>query len=241
MHIVVIVAIVVVALLVWGAVNAHKAAVARRQALAALARRWGVRFVADVDRQPRRRFPGLSWFARGDDQWLSNTLGGAVAVDGREVRLCAGDFTYEETSTDSDGDRSTRTYNRSYLTLDLGLPTPDLAVRPEGFGDKVKAWFGFADIEFESAEFNRRFHVRCGDKKFAYDVCHARAQQWLLASTWQSFELVDGVLLVPGNQRWDPQDFVAARTFAEALLRQWPAFVWQDLAARQAAGGGREG
>lgn len=237
MHIVIPIALVVVALLVWGAIAAHKAALARRQALAELARRWGVRFHPEVDRRPRQRFPGFAWFRKGDDQWLSNTLVGDVTVGERRLRLCAGDFTYEDTHTDTDGGRHTSTYHLSYFTFDLGVSTPDLALRPEGFGDKVAALFGFADIEFESAEFNRRFHVRCSDKKFAYDVCHARAQQWLLDSEWRTFDLADGVLLVPGERRWDPEHFEAAHAFAEALLRQWPAFVWQDLEAR--AGGGR--
>lgn len=229
------VGVLVIALLVFGAVLAHRAAVARRQALAALARQWGLRFTAEVDHRPRERFPGLAWFAQGDDQWLSDTLAGPMRLGGRQVTVCTGDFTYEETRRDADGDRHTSTYRCSYFVVDLGLATPGLAVRPEGFSDKVKAMFGFPDIEFESAEFNRRFHVRCDDKKFAYDVFHARAQEWLMTSDWRVFELADGVLMVPGDERWQPETFVSARAFAERLLAQWPDFVWQDLEARAAA------
>jgi len=224
--------LVVVALLVVGAVLAHRADRARREALAAMARRWGLRFVPEADHRPERRFPGVAWFRQGDDQWLSNTMAGPMELSGRTVIACAGDFTYEEHRRDSDGNRHTSTYHRSYFTVDLGLSTPDLAVRPEGFTDKVKAMFGFADIEFESAEFNRRFHVKCSDKKFAFDVFHARAQEWLMASSWRAFELCGGLLLVAGDEFWEPERFAAARAFAEEVLRQWPDFVWDDLSAR---------
>lgn len=230
MAVVIAIMIGVLGLIVVGAILAHKAAKARREALARLARAWGVAFAPERDDRPKERFPGLSWFAQGDERWLSNTLDGTIELGGRRVRVFGGDFTYESHDRDSDGNRRTTTTHRSYFTVDLGLSTPDLAVRPEGFGDKVKALFGFSDIEFESAEFNRRMHVRSSDKKFAFDVFHARAQEWLMASSWRAFELVDGVLLIPGDHIWKPDEFATARTFAEQILHQWPDFVWQDLA-----------
>ena len=36
------------------------------------------------------------------------------------------------------------------------------------------------DIDFESAEFSRKFVVRSPDKKFAYDFCNARMIEYLL-------------------------------------------------------------
>jgi hypothetical protein len=222
----------VLALFVVGAFLAHRAAKRRRQALAALARQWGVGFVADADHRPDERFPDLEFFAQGDERWRCNTISGPTRLCGVDVVVHAGDFTYEEHGRDSDGDRTTSTYHRSYFAVDLCLPTPALSVREEGFSDKVKALFGFSDIEFESAAFNRRFHVRCSDKKFAYDVFHPRAQEWLMAAPWRAFELAGGVLLVAGDEQWKVERFPQARAFAEAVLRQWPDFVWADLRAK---------
>lgn len=219
------------ALVVWGAIAAHRAAKARQAALAALARQWGVRFSPRVQRDPIHRFPGHDWFEQGEDQWLSNVLAGDAELAGRSVTVDAGDFTYQTSSTDAKGNRTTTTHCCSYFVVDLGMPTPNLAVRPEGFGDKLKGLFGFRDLEFESAAFNSKFHVRASDKKFAYDVCHARAQESLMQAQFTAFALVDGRLLVPGDRQWSPEQFVQARAFAAALLAAWPAFVWEDLAA----------
>jgi hypothetical protein len=218
-------------LLLAGAFLAHRAEKARRSALAALARSWGVRFSTAQERRPADRFPGHDWFEQGDDQWLCNTLAGETDVGGRLRPVHAGDFVYEERSRDADGNLQTSTHERSYFLVDLGLATPALAVRPEHFGDKVKGLFGFRDLEFESAQFNGRFHVRASDKKFAYDVCHPRAQELLLGAPFAAFTLVDGRLLVPGEERWAATTFAGARDFAAALLASWPAFVWDELAA----------
>ncbi len=40
----------------------------------------------------------------------------------------------------------------------------------------------YGDISFESNEFSRRFRVKSRDKKFAYDVCHPRMIDFLLAN-----------------------------------------------------------
>jgi hypothetical protein len=49
--------------------------------------------------------------------------------------------------------------------------------------------FGYDDIDFESHEFSRKFCVRSKDKKFAYDVCHARMIEYLLANDDLNIEI----------------------------------------------------
>ena len=55
-----------------------------------------------------------------------------------------------------------------------------LDIRPEGFFDKVGEFFGADDIDFESAEFSRRFFVKSSDKRWAYGVIHQETMQFLL-------------------------------------------------------------
>src|SRR5208283_3583865 len=55
-----------------------------------------------------------------------------------------------------------------------------LNIRPENILDKFTEAIGFDPIQFESAEFSRKFHVRCEDKKFAYDIIHARMIEFLM-------------------------------------------------------------
>ncbi len=221
----------VLALVIWGAINAHRQSKARTAALAALAGQWGLGFAAAKQRGAEYRFPEHAFFKQGDRRWVSNSMSGACELSARPVTLHLGDFTYETDDTDAKGHSSSTTSCCSYLVVNLGIKTPRLAIRPESFGDMVMGVIGFRDIEFESAQFNSKFHVHASDKKFAFDVCHARAQENLMRAPFKAFDLIDGVLLVPSDKVWSPAQFVAAREFAAELLAGWPAFVWDNLAA----------
>jgi hypothetical protein len=71
---------------------------------------------------------------------------------------------------------------------------PDLTIRREGFFTRVAEVFGYQDIKFESAEFSKTFCVRSDDKKFAYDVCHAKMMEYLLANRDLSIEIENEVI-----------------------------------------------
>jgi hypothetical protein len=75
----------------------------------------------------------------------------------------------------------------------------------EGFWSKVAQAFGYDDIDFESAEFSRRFCVRSRDKKFAYDFCHARMMEFLLANDDLTIEIDQDVLAVTFDSRLNPE------------------------------------
>jgi hypothetical protein len=76
--------------------------------------------------------------------------------------------------------KNSHTYILTCLLLTAPLPFVPLLIRPESFGDKLGHLVGLEDIDFESDEFNRKFFVKCQDKKFAYDVLHQRAMEFLL-------------------------------------------------------------
>ena len=61
----------------------------------------------------------------------------------------------------------------------------------EGLFSKLAQAVGYDDIDFESAEFSRKFCVRSKDKRFAYDVCHPRLMEYLLANHDLTLE-IDG-------------------------------------------------
>jgi hypothetical protein len=51
------------------------------------------------------------------------------------------------------------------------------------------------DIEFESDDFNRRYDVGCEDRRFAFDVLHARAIELILRYRPLEIELREGMML----------------------------------------------
>jgi hypothetical protein len=106
------------------------------------------------------------------------------------------DYHYETHSTDSKGRRQTHHHHFSFFILLLPRSFPELTIAREGVFSKIAQAFGFDDIDFESHEFSRKFCVRSKDKKFAYDVCHARFMEYLLANDDLNIEMEDSALAI---------------------------------------------
>jgi hypothetical protein len=82
---------------------------------------------------------------------------------------------------------------------------PELVIGKEGLFSKVAQAFGYDDIDFESHEFSRKFCVRSGDKKFAYDVCNARMIEYLLSNTDLTIEIEGDALALSFGSRLAPE------------------------------------
>jgi len=80
-----------------------------------------------------------------------------------------------------------------------------LRITHEGLLSNIAQAFGYADIDFESAEFSRAFCVRSKDRKFAYDVCHAQMMEYLLANRDLSIEIENEALALAFNSRLSPE------------------------------------
>jgi len=70
----------------------------------------------------------------------------------------------------------------SIFQLVLPRPVPFLVIHPERSNITRGLQVEYGDISFESSEFSRKFRVKSRDKKFAYDVCHPRMIDFLLAN-----------------------------------------------------------
>jgi len=126
---------------------------------------------------------------------------------------------------------STTTYQFSYLIVHLPFASlPDLLIRPEGMSDKLAGAFGFDDIDFESAEFSRRFYVRSSDKRFSYDVVHPRMMEFLLTTRPPCVDIENGrCCLSDGEQRWGPIEFRVKLAWLERFYSYWPQHLTEDL------------
>lgn len=164
--------------IIVGAIYSAVAARKRREALFELANRLGLDFSAENDPSIAVRFSFLDPLGQGSNRYAFNVLSGNY----REQRVLAFDYHYETHSTDSKGNRQTHHHYFSFFILALPAVFPELKISPEGIFSKVAQALGYQDIDFESAEFSRKFCVRSRDRKFAYDVCHARMMEYLLAN-----------------------------------------------------------
>ena len=205
--VIVLIVIAAVALIATVAYFGWKAEQARMQALRELAAELGLRFDPGVDHDHDDQYAQFEIFRRGHSRVARNTLHGTILLFERPCRILTGDFRYKVTSSNGK-QTTTHTYDFSYLIVHPPWDTPPLLIRPEGVFDKIKGMFGFDDIDFESAEFSRKFYVKSDDKRFAYDVLHPRMMEFLLAENPPMIDIEDGALcLSDGQKRWDPERF----------------------------------
>lgn len=212
-----------------GAYLSWKAEQKRRAELAAFAQRHGLRFDPGHDSSHDDEYAQFEIFRRGHSRVARNTISGRVDLFDRPCRLVGGDFRYKVTSSNGK-QTTTTTYNFSYLIVHPPWDTPALLIRPEGFFDKVAGAFGFDDIDFESAEFSRKFYVKSTDKRFAYDVVHPRMMEFLLAARPPMIDIEDGALcLGGGKKRWPPAEFEARLELVRRFCELWPRHLVRDL------------
>lgn len=196
----------------------------RRLALSGLARELGWSFNSEKDRDLDGLRFGL--FDRGRSRAAFNTLQGVMEIGGRRYQARMGDYTFTEGSG-----KHQRTYRLSYALITLPFPfVPDLDIRSENILDKVAGAIGFDDIDFESAEFSDKFHVKSPDKRFAYNVIHARMMEFLLKVEAPAIQIRDrDVLLTDGAGRWDTDAFRRKLWWAREFFELWPSHVIDQL------------
>ena len=193
----IIVAALIIAGIIFGAIAARK----RREAFGVLAARLGLQFSPNNDSEIAARFSFLDRLSQGSNRYAFNVLSGAF--ESHDVLVF--DYHYETYSTDSKGNRETSHHYFSFFILLLEKPFPELTIAREGIFSKVAQALGYDDIDFESAEFSRKFCVRSTDKKFAYDVCHARMMEYLLANPDLNIEIEDSALALAFSNTLKPE------------------------------------
>jgi hypothetical protein len=182
---------IAIALGILGYISALK----RREALAAVAAKLGLRFTPGKNWDMARRYRFLDKLRRGSNRYAFNILSGSY----KGHDLIVFDYHYRTGSG-----KNTQHHYISFFILHLTESFPELVIGPEGLFSKIAQAIGYDDIDFESHEFSRKFCVRSPDKKFAYDVCNARMIEYLLSNTDLSIEIEGNSLAISFSQRLSP-------------------------------------
>ena len=159
----------------------------RRKQWQAMAEQVGFRAAEGDPRSIRENEPGFALFDLGHSKTVLRTMEGRSG----DVALTVFDYRYKTGSG-----KHQVTHTLSAIMADLPIDCPRLAIRPEHFGDRIAASLGFDDIDFESDAFNRRFHVKGAEKRFAYDICHPGMMEFLIEVPEFCWELLGRRLLL---------------------------------------------
>lgn len=219
-----VVIVLFVVVFIGAIIYARYAAAKRRKELAAWAQGKGLSFDPSNDKGMDERFPEFDCLRQGSDRYAFNRMEG----DWSGRRLLGFDYHYETQSTDSKGRRTTHDHHFSAVILDSTVPLKPLFMRPEGFFDKVTEFFGYDDIDFESAEFSRKFYVKSPDKRWAYDVIHQRTMEFLLEMPRFTIKFDRQQVIAYRSSRFKPGDFTAAVEVIAGILDRLPEYVVQQ-------------
>jgi hypothetical protein len=235
LHIVLIavVVIAVIALVVWQAKAHAERERRRRLALADFARQNNLQFSQSDRWNLDNRYRGVGEIGRGHARYAFDVIRG----ENPPITAFQYHFKTWETRTVKRGNRTVteryeKTHWRKYLVAELGAHFPPMAIRPEGWLDKVAGFVGFDDIDFESEQFSSRYHVKSENKEFAYAVIHPQMMEYLMDLGAQ-YNLGEGLLTMDlGGYSFDAPGIQAALHRAAGFLNRIPDFVWQDYGKR---------
>lgn len=229
---IVVFAIVAIILgLIWSARLKEK----RRKELSGWAQVNGLKFLPDPDHSIGFRYQFFKALQRGDNRYAYNIMQG---IPGKRL-VCAFDYHYETHSRGSKGQRQTHHHHFSALVVDAALPLKPLFIRPEGLFDKVTEFVGLDDIDFESAEFSRKFFVKSPDRRWAYDVLHQKTMELMLSYPRFHLEFQGSrVMAYYDRKTFSAGEFESALRLVNGILDNLPESVVRDL--KEMNTGGRQ-
>jgi hypothetical protein len=193
----------------------------RRKELSEWGAARGMAFAPEKDRSMESRFPAFKCLRTGRNRYAENILTGKWS----DRDYLSFDYHYETQTSDGKGGTQTESHRFSAVVLSSPVPLKSLLVRPEGWFDKLAGFFGFDDINFESAEFSRKFYVKSPDKKWAYDVIHQRTMEFMLGMPKFSLQF-DGLSAIAWrDSKFKTQDFEQAAELIKGILDRLPEYL----------------
>lgn len=202
-------------------VGAFLASARRRKELTAFALRHGFSF-SPFAGDHHEQFMGFKPFDAGHSRQSHNL------IHGRRGRIDWEMFDYKYT-TGSGKNQQTHHYGIVVARIDVVLSR--MCIRQEHFFDKLAGLVGFDDIDFESEEFSKRFHVSAEDRKFAYDLIHPKMMEYLMASPAADWQLGGRVAMITRSRRYKADELLGLMSLIEGFIERIPHYVRQDRGA----------
>lgn len=208
--------ILVVVLVLVGQAQAK----ARREKFGAFVAVQGWSFFPDRRRDPGDDFPGMPLFGQGSNRYAENLLRGTF----QNCTVMAFDYHYETIFGTGD-DRRTINYWFTVVMASPGFPLKPLMIRKSGFFDSIASFFGNDDINFESAEFSRRYHVTAPERRWAFDVITPQNIEFLMHRNPDALTMNNSWLMLYESRVDDPSAILPLFSTVTGLLERMPEYV----------------
>jgi hypothetical protein len=195
----------------------------RSKKLAEWALSKGLTFSSGTDSSFESKYPSFDCLRKGRDRYAYNVMYGALTD--RVFLGC--DYHYV-----TGHGRHRRDHDFSLVIVKSPILLKPLIVRPENFLDKLAEVAGFDDIDFEFAEFNKKFYVKSPDKKWAYDIINAKMMEFLLKMPVFSIQFDLLSVIVYRDRLFSTVDFEAAINLVNGVFERIPEYVNQNQQLR---------
>jgi len=134
-------------------------------------------------------------------------------------------------------DTTAMAYEHQVTAVELGARYPTVDILPEDMVAAVGKRLGGRDVDFESAEFNRRWRVRARDPRYAYEMVTPRVMAALLEDAIRGFAVrVEGPYVIAWRAgRVAPEVARGVIAVLVAVAAGLPKHVERVLATEQEA------
>lgn len=213
-----------VVLFIIGAIVAHRA----EQKRIAEVRQWAINNGYSFDQTKRHDTAyHAAIFDRGHSRWSRFHTTGTADEATPGLDLASFDFfEYHYAITTSNGKTTTtHHYHFSCCAADLGIDFGQIEIREEHFADKIGSVFGWDDIDFEDAEFSRRFMVKSPDRSRAYAIIGPAMMQTLMRFDDFHIQTAGRLFFVHFKGKPNPQRFELLRNLVLSIAAQIPRVV----------------
>lgn len=207
---------IAVGLVLAGILNEKK----RRERFQAYARTHSYRYSPDKDRSFDEQFAHFPGMRSGSNRYFRHRF----QAQSGDKTFVGGEYHYQITTSNGKSS-STSHYFFTVVLFQLPKFLGEVSIREEGIFDRMKAAFGWDDIDFASSAFSERFHVCAPNRNVAFELIQPSTMEFLMSH--QTFELyLKGTwLMVRRKGKFRISDLIELKALGEGFLADIPGFV----------------
>lgn len=139
------------------------------------------------------------------------------------------EYIYEQTEGSGDDER-TVTYHNMVTCVVTPPSQYRLEVRRAGMFSGFLGALGIHDLQLESVDFNKKFHIKANPERFAYDVLNPQTMQRMLADERysQPLRFENGRLMTWRSGKLDENQVEVTVRYLIDTLEPIPPYAWEQ-------------